>query len=223
MDEFDKALIEAQEQKGDVWRDTRCGRFTSSEIHKLLTDPRSKVAKDRGDWSDGALTYIHTKVAEQITGFINEPPRTSAITWGEDHEPFARDAYSNKIGINIEEAGFVVYGDHAGGSPDGLQETNRFLEIKCPFNSSNHIDYLMIKKPSDLKDLHWDYWVQIQSNMIFTGRTIATFISYDPRFKSINQDLRYFDIDQDNETQDLIKIRLDKAIKTKLEIVKLLS
>jgi exodeoxyribonuclease (lambda-induced) len=222
MDEFDKALIEAQDQKGESWRDIRCGRFTSSEIHKLLSDPRSKADKDAGKWSDGADTYINSKVAEQLTGYVSESPRTAAIVWGEDHEPFARELYEIITGVKVVKSGFTVYGDHAGGSPDGFVGDDIFLEIKCPYNSSNHIDYLKMKKAIELKDLHFDYWVQCQSNMIFTKR-LCIFIAYDPRFPIQKQKLTFLEIGADAEVQDLIEVRIEKAIKTKLEIVSALS
>ena len=223
MDEFDKALIEAADQKGEVWRDIRCGRFTSSEIYKLLGDPRSAEAKKAGKWSDGAETYIHTKVAEMLTGYVSESPRTAAITWGEDHEPFARELYGTMRGIKIGKAGFTVYGDHAGGSPDGFIDDGIFIEIKCPYNSTNQIDYLKLDKGIELKALHPDYWSQCQANMIFTNRPICIFIAYDPRFAIEKQRIKVLEIGPDNEVQDLIKIRLEKAVKTKIEIVNSLS
>lgn len=216
MDEFDKALIEAADQKGEVWRDIRCGRFTSSEIHKLM-------GKSNDKWTDGADTYIATKAAEMLTGYVSETPRTAAITWGEDNEPFARELYEVITGVKIEKAGFQVYGDHAGGSPDGLQSTDAFLEIKCPYNSANMVDYLRLKNAEELKKLKPEYWTQCQSNMIFTGRNLCIFIAYDPRFPIQKQRIKTLEIQPDNEHQDLIKSRLEKAIKTKLEIVNSLS
>lgn len=223
MDEFDKALIEAQEQKGEVWRDIRCGRFTSSEIHKLLGEPKSAKAREAGEWADGALTYINTKAAEQLTSFVNEAPRTAAITWGEDHEPYARDLYAQIKGVKIEKAGFTVYGDHAGGSPDGFLGDDAFLEIKCPHNSANQIVYLGLKKAIQLKELHPDYYAQCQSNMIFTGRKLCIFIAFDPRFPIQKQKIKVLEMGPEDEVQDLIKARLEKAIKTKTEIVNSLS
>lgn len=216
MDEFDKALIESADQKGEVWRDIRCGRFTSSEIHKLL-------GKSDDKWTDGADTYIATKAAEQLTGLVNEAPRTASITWGEDHEPFARELYEIIAGVKIEKAGFAVYGDHAGGSPDGLRADDAFLEIKCPHNSANMIDYLRLTKPEELKKLHPEYWTQCQSNMIFTKRKLCIFIAYDPRFPIQKQKIKVLEFGPDNERQDLILSRLEKATKTKIEIVTALS
>jgi hypothetical protein len=223
MDEFDKALIEAQDQKGDAWRDIRSGRFTSSGIHALLGDPKTKEAKAAGKWSDGAETYIHTKVAEQLTGLVTESPRSNSIQWGEDYEPFARELYETITGIKIVKSGFSVYGDHAGGSPDGFKGDDAFLEIKCPYNPANQIDYLNLTKGSELKELHADYWTQIQCNMLFTGRKKCIFIAFDPRFPSEKQKIKILEIGPDQERQDLIVQRLEKAIVTKLEIVKSLS
>jgi hypothetical protein len=223
MDEFDKALIEAQDQKGEAWRDIRCGRFTASEIYKLLSDPRNKGDKEAGKWSDGADTYINSKAAEQITGFVNEVPRTAAITWGEDHEPFARELYEIVTGAKVEKAGFTVYGDHAGGSPDGFIADDTFLEIKCPHNSSNMIDYLKLTNALEIKDLHPDYWAQCQSNMIFTKRKRCIFVAFDPRFPIQKQKIKYLEMAPDSQIQDLIQARIEKATKTKIELVKLLS
>lgn len=229
MDEFDKALIEAQEQKSETWHDIRAGRFTSSEMHKLLGDPRSKEAKERGEWNDAAETYIHTKVAEQLTGLTHSVSNqgTGPLAWGEDNEPIAREYYQTQVldilGLTVTKAGFTVYGDHAGGSPDGFVGDDALLEIKCPYNPANQIDYLKMKTVSDLKKLHPEYWTQCQSNLIFTKRKSGIFIAFDPRFKIRKQIMNELEFGIDNERQDLILTRLEKAIITKLEIVNSLS
>jgi len=216
MDEFEKALIEAQDQRSEEWRDIRAGRFTASEFHVLLGKSDTK-------WTDGAETYIHTKVAEQITGLVPESPRTAPIAWGEDNEEGARHLYHEITGTKITKAGFHVYGDHGGGSPDGLIGDDAFLEIKCPFNSANHIDFLKLEKGSEIKIANPKYYTQCQANMVFTGRKLCIFTSFDPRFPIQKQKIKILEMAPDNELQDLIKARLERAIETKLEIVKALS
>ena len=55
-------------QGTDEWDEVRRGRFTSSEMYKLLTPPKTKAAQEAGKLSETALTYINVKVAEVITG-----------------------------------------------------------------------------------------------------------------------------------------------------------
>lgn len=222
MDQFDKELAEASEQRSQVWRDARCGKFTASEIYKLMTDPRSKAAKEAGLWSEGAMTYIQTKVAEELTGLVHQDSNAYPLVYGQEMEVNAKEYLRDVKGYKIIEVGFVPFTDHAGGSPDGHIGENEVLEIKCPFNSANHVEYLTWKTPLDMLDSKPEYYYQIQSNLLFAKRTIGRFVSYDPRMPD-NRVCFELLIPADIEVQANIAVRLERAIKTKLELVKLLS
>lgn len=219
MDEFDLALLEASEQRDEVWRDARCGKFTASEIWKLMGDPRSKADKEAGNWSDTALTYIHTKVAEDLTGQMRQNSNAYPLVWGEEQEPLAKQVLENKKGLKVTKCSFIPFTDHSGGSPDGLIGENAILEIKCPYNSANQIEYLLVKDVNDIKKVWPEYYWQCQMNMLFAKRTHCYFVTYDPRFTNEKHVLRVIEFDANPEDQNICLLRIEKAIETKLEIL----
>lgn len=217
MDDFQRELIEAQEQRSNAWRDARCGKFTSSEIWKLMTNARSKSS----EWSQTALTYINTKVAEEITGHIHESSPAYPLVWGEEQEPIAKQIIQGYFGLPIERAGFVAFTDHAGGTPDGYIN-DWVLEIKCPYNPANHIEYLMLETAEDLLDFKPENYYQCQSNMLFTKKENCYLISYDGRFPD-NKQIKVLELTANVDVHAEMLSRLDKAIETKLNRIKLLQ
>lgn len=215
LDDFQKELIEVQEQRSQPWRDARAGKFTASEMWKLMTSPRSKNA----EFSETALTYIMTKVAEEVTGRVHESGPAYPLVWGEEQEPIAKQYITDKLGIEIKPAGFVIRNAHSGGTPDGYIGEDEILEIKCPFNSANHVEYLLLKTPEDLLDFKKENFYQVHTNMLFCNRPKSRLISYDGRFPE-SQQLAILNVPADSQVQAAIIERLDKAIQKKLEILK---
>lgn len=223
MDDFEKALLDVSEQRDEVWRDARCGKFTASEIWKLMTDPQSKADKDAGNWSKTALTYIHTKVAEELTGQIHQNSNAYPLVWGEEQEPVAKQVLEHKTGLQVTKCTFIPFTDHSGGSPDGLIGENSILEIKCPYNSSNQVEYLLVKDVVGIKKVWPEYYWQCQMNMLFSKRTHCYFVTYDPRFTNEKHILKVIEFDAEPEDQNLCLQRIEKAIATKLEIIESLK
>lgn len=218
MDQFEKELIEAQEQRSNQWRDARVGKFTGSEVWKLLTDPRTKAAKDAGDWSETAMTYIKTKVAEELTGMIHETGPAYPLVWGEEQEENAKNFYEARFEQKIRKAGFIAFTDHSGCTPDGYVG-NSVVELKCPYNSTNHVEYLTWLNYLDLKDNKPEYWYQIQTEMLFAKTNKGLFISYDPRMIKNEHKMKVIDVFPDVDDQQRILERIEKAIKTKIAII----
>lgn len=169
------------------WKSERLGKFSASEIGKLMVKGRGKDQY----FGDGAITYIESRAAE----IFNQLPITDldgmkAIEWGNQYEAEAAAAFAEKTGFDI-----TYYGKHnprfyayepvkqwAGGSPDGIiQSEPAVFEIKCPEISTHHIKYWRMKEPEDLKDVKPLYYGQLQFNMMCTGYKKGYFISYDPR------------------------------------------
>ena len=176
------------EQRTKEWFLARKGKFTASEIYNLLTTSKKKDEL----FGETAMSYIKEKVSEylmsddvfseiQCMNFSN-----AATRWGETYESEARDLYMEITGMNIYETGFVEYTKYSGGSPDGVNEDSKgLIEIKCPFNSSKHIEFMMMEKPEDLLKLSKQYYYQCQANMMFCQKEYLDFISYDPRFSPL--------------------------------------
>jgi hypothetical protein len=222
MDQFDIELAEASEQRSQIWRDARCGKFTASEIYKLMTEPRNKADKEAGKFSQGAMTYIKTKVAEELTGLVHQDSNAYPLVYGQDMEVNAKEYLREVKGYDIKEVGFVAFTDHAGGSPDGHIGEDEVLEIKCPFNSANHVEYLMMKTPEDLYDFKPEYYYQIQANVLFAKRKQGRFVSFDPRMPDKHK-LYELIIPAHVGIQHNIAERLGKAIEEKLKIINLLN
>lgn len=196
-----------------VWEKQRLGKFTASEIHKLMVKGRSKDQY----FGQGALTYIQSKVAEIITGERTPDVSTNAIEYGRSMEPEAfavfeqlyPEAGAVHFGISVPE--FYPFGDFAGGSPDGFADPKAIIEIKCPYNSTNHIAHLLMNSAKDLQSTSDEYYYQVQSNMLFTGKERCYFISYDPRVVQFEQRIKVLIIEANPDVQIEITERINRA------------
>lgn len=157
------------------WYEQRLGKFTSSEFWKLLGTPKGNKA-----WTDTAETYIIEKVAELVTGQCKPSIDNDATRWGHHYEPEALDLVAKETGIKFEGSELLIHDESFCGTPDETYGTG-IVEVKCPFNTTNHIQNLLIRNNEDLKQAHVDYYFQIQCNMILARKEEALFVSYDPR------------------------------------------
>lgn len=210
MEEAKQAIIE---QRSQAWYRIRLGRFTASEVWKLLTEPKTKEAKEKGEWSAQAKTYILDKVAETLTGFAKDFT-SDATVWGIENEHLAREWYRKLTGYEAKEAEFIEYGKDAGGSSDGFVGNDGMIEIKCPFNTTNHLQHCLATDQKKFKENFKEHYYQIQANLLFSDRLWCDFISFDPR---IQKDVAYFRlrIESDAECQQKIRAAVDKAIHQK--------
>lgn len=177
MDAFDFELRQAQGQRSDTWIQDRLGKFTASEIHRLIGEPKSTQNKEHG-LTDAAQKYCWEKIGERLSGvpasneFINE-----RMMRGIELESVARAEFEKASGLTVTDAVFVPFTECAGGSPDGYVGHQAIVEIKCP-DTDTHLQYRMIQEDSDFPKAY--YW-QIQANLLFTNSTWCYFISYDDR------------------------------------------
>lgn len=236
-------------QGSEEWEQIRCGRFTSSRISVLLecgtrdmtkeelalrpkTGTGSKTTKiaDPTKMSAKGLSYVYEKVAEVLTG--SPKPKTYAypLVYGNETEPLAADFFAKKFNVELEEIGFQTFGEHAGGSPDRIFDYDgkkHGLEIKCPYNSENQINYLMLTDAWDLKRNYPDYYWQCVSNMLFMDIPVWHFVTYDPRFVDDSMKMSHLVIDNKFEEvkEDQVKIvsALEVAIEKKLRILNSLN
>lgn len=211
------------EQNSAEWDRIRVGRFTASEIWKLITEPRTVEAKKEGRLSETAMTYVNEKVAEVLTGMPKSTGYAFPIVWGVEHEDEAADFFSNATGFELEKVGFFPYTDHAGGSPDRLVGDNAIVEIKCPYDPAKQIDYLMLTDMWDLKRENKEYYWQCQANLLFTERTICHFVTYDPRMILDKHKMKHIEITPVEKDQQLIIDKITIAVKEKLQLLNLIN
>lgn len=199
------------------WHQQRLAKFTASEIYRLL---KSGKAKDQL-FGDGAMTYIREVISEIVTGQSSEMEygTIKALEWGASQEVDAVAELVKRTGWEIEYFGignpkFFPYNAFSGGSPDGLTAL-RVVEIKCPYNSANHVKFLMGARSSDpaawLAKNSEQYYAQIQFNMMCCKREAATLISYEPRALKDEHKLARFDVPADAAMQADIDNRLKAA------------
>lgn len=173
-------------QGSTEWQQERLGKFTASEMFRLMTDPKTEKAKNAGELSEGALTYILEKIGEDATQQQSSDYVSEAMLWGMENEHLARRLYEKIYGVKIQEMGFVRYGDHAGGSPDGLIGEDGGIEIKCP-TTAVHLKHCLIAMQENpqayFKAKYPKYYYQCQTLMMFTNRKWWDFVSFDKRIK----------------------------------------
>ena len=229
------------------WEKEKLGCFSSSEIHKLFTDAsrpmtkeelteakanksKKKTIVDPSLLSDGAITYINEKASELLTGTMRQ--FTSFSTdWGNDHEPMAvnelRKTFKNIEYFGNENKKFFKYGKFSGGSPDAINRLTVF-EIKCPENPANHVENLLIKNSHKLKEIHKDYWFQIQMNMVCVAKErgvkfsemCGVFVSYCPL---MDKSLKLITVLPDMEFHTRLDYVLEKAENYLAEIINKLT
>lgn len=202
------------------WYNDRLFHFTSSELYKLLTKPKS------GDISKTAEGYIFDKLAEELTGGTcldyNEL-NTKEIRWGNHYEADARALYEERTGRQVELCGFIEWSPVFGGSPDGLVGDDGGIEIKCPYSSAIHARYLLLQTPGELLKCRPEYYAQIQGNLLVTGRAWMDFVSYDPRVQNPALALKVLRIPRDEEFIDRIRETLHQAEQFKEQVMERLA
>lgn len=206
----------------EAWKAARLGRFTSSQIAKLLVKSKAKGET----FGEGAKTYIYKKAAETLTLEANETT-SAAIKWGNEHEPFAAREFSHVYKKEIEYYGkenpvFIAYGNHAGGSKDGfILDENAIIEFKCPFESGYHAELLhkVTTNTFSLKEYEKDYYGQVQFNMFLEGEDCkhGYFVSYDPRVIDPRFAVIAVKVDRDEDYLKELLERLELAIAEKVK------
>ena len=160
-------------QGSEAWKQARLGKATASRFADIMTNGRG------GNPSKVAETYMLDLLSEIITGKPSDEINSKYLEWGNRHEASARSAYCWDKGVEVSQVGFVNHPTikRCGGSPDSLVDEDGILEIKCPYNTTNHLRTLLsYEVPSE-------YQWQVQGNLWVTQRKWCDFISYDPRFQ----------------------------------------
>lgn len=229
-------------QNTDEWDKIRAGRFTASRMSELMapgyrpmTQEELKARPKTGTGSkvtralapevlaDSAMNYIKEKVAEVLAGMPKPSSYAYPIVYGKEMEPRAIEYFSETTGLKVEPVGFVTFGDHAGGSPDGLVGEEDILEVKCPYAIDTQIDYLMLTDQWDVQRMYPAYYWQCQSNLLFTGRKRCHFVTYDPNYLSKEHKMTHIIIEANSAEHDLICKKIALAVEEKLKLISLLT
>ena len=153
------------EQRSNDWHNQRIGKFTASEIHKLMGI--------RGLGETGK-SYAIDKAVEIVFGRQEDSFISYDMQRGIELEPLAFNKFSELKDfefIQVETCGFISLNDYSGSSPDGLVSDNSILEIKCP--KIETFAKLVATNEVDTK-----YYLQMQKQMSDTNRDKAYFFNY---------------------------------------------
>ena len=156
----------------------KSGNITPSQFKKIMTNPRTKKARENGEWSQTAITYANELVLDRL-GVQREEISAAALEWGNTWEPIAIERYEDETGtfpISVEHSIHHPEFEYVCGKPDGLVLDDGIIEIKSPFNPLNHLANIETAEQYKL------YKYQIQGYLWITGRSWCDFVSYDHRF-----------------------------------------
>ena len=159
-------IVHDCEQRSDAWFLLRLGIPTASNFDKILT-PGGKA-------STQAEAYMHTLLAEILTGQQGGMESNAWMQRGTELEPEGRGFYELTTGNDVHEVGFITLDDgSAGCSPDGLIGDPGMLEMKVPAPHT-HVGYLLSG------ELPSGYKPQVQGQLWIAEREWCDFLSYSP-------------------------------------------
>lgn len=207
-------------QGSTEWLRLRLGRFTGSEVGKLMQKGKSSA------FSQTAISYINQVAAERSidTDFFETEeewqelfkelngPQTYAMRRGSETEVFARQFYENKTGRKVSQIGFIALGKNAGDSPDGViygkrKVPYRAVEFKCP-TLKTHYEHCKLKSAEDLKKFNPIYYAQCQWHCKATQAQSCDWVSFDYRAK---KKMHIINIKKDEEFIKELTARIKEA------------
>ena len=196
-------------QRTNEWFDARKGRFTASQIHRLLGKSGLKKTKD------SINNYAIEKAIESLYGLEDDDFISVDMQRGITQEPLAFNLFKELKSyefIDVTETGFHKFGKHAGASPDGLLSDNSNLEIKCPRRNKF---FKIVANGFD--EIDKNYIAQMQMQMLCTGTERSYFLNY-----YLHNAIQYWHqikVDRDEEMIKLIEERIIEAAEIKLEYI----
>jgi putative phage-type endonuclease len=158
------------EQGTPEWQALRVGKLTASRVADMLATVKTGESMSRKNLRADLI-------AERLTGNKTDSYSNSAMNWGVETEPQARVAYEVFSYNFVDQVAFVDHPTIAnfGCSPDGLVGDDGLIEIKCPYSTAIHLEYIETRKPPS------KYMTQMMSQMSVNGRKWCDFVSFDPR------------------------------------------
>lgn len=147
------------------WHNQRLGKFTASEIYKLMGIKALGLT---------GQSYAFDKAVEELFGEVESNFVSYDMERGIELEPLAFAKFKELKSfdfIDVSECGFFDLGFNAGASPDGLVGDDAILEIKCPKANT----FFKLVATNEIED---KYIYQMQMQMLATKRNKAHFFNY---------------------------------------------
>ena len=198
------------EQRTDEWFKMREGRFTASQISRLLGKETLKTTQK------SIKTYAMESAIDEMFGREPEPEfLPKDMQRGIDLEPLAFKKFSELMEadfVEVSECGFFPLGEHSGASPDGLVGDTSILEIKCPQRAKFFRYVINGENEIDLK-----YMAQMQMQMLCTDTNLCYFMNY--IIDKGQERWHIIEVQRDEDMIEVIKSRIDMAIEYKTQFI----
>lgn len=221
--------MESVQQRSLEWREQRLGKFTASEIYKLMANGSRKMTDEelasyKLEFPKGKKTTIETigetfksyafeKAIEELYGEVDDNFTSYDMERGTELEPLAFAKFKELKSlefVDVEACSFFNYGENAGASPDGLVGDDAILEIKCPKNST-------FFKLVATGEIDQKYLYQMQLQMMATRRTKAYFFNY--TIIDGQEFWHTIEVERDGVIVHRIKERIEDATEIKNEYI----
>ena len=180
------------EQNSPQWIQARLGIPTASSFNKIITPKTRKP-------SVSAKKYCYQLIAEKLLGTqVEEFKGNDWTERGHELEPDAAAFYEFQKNTTLQVVGFITNDEGTFGcSPDRLIGEDGLLEIKCP-SPQVHVEYLLEQ------NVDKEYYLQIQGQLLVTGRLWADVISYHPEINPV-----IIRVERDEEYMVILQQALD--------------
>lgn len=152
----------------------RVGNFTSSQVYRLMGAPKP------------CATYIaECNLERKLSRSLGTEVFSKPTAWGKHCEKRVFDLLDIDYTLCSQETILHPEISFWAGSPDGVRK-DAVIDIKCPYTLKSFCELVEIKSAEDLKADYPDYYWQLVSNAILTGKTIAELIVYAPYESELN-------------------------------------
>ncbi|XP_074109918.1 uncharacterized protein LOC141534458 [Cotesia typhae] len=173
----------------DLWFSLRYGRITASKAYEA----------SRCNTSNGTLV-------ELLVGG-QKLRNTKAMERGKELEATVLQQVEQKLKRKFQKCGLFLSQNHPylGASPDAIDD-EFVVEIKCPTSQKSFRTYI---DTDNYNKIAMKYFIQMQMQMLFTGRNKAMFIVADPTFEETRQ-FKSIIIDYDSQVVEKLLKDLSK-------------
>jgi hypothetical protein len=197
------------------WMQDRTGKLTGSRMGAAMSFLKAKKDEKPKESSERRKLKIEI-LAERLTGNIVPKYVTNEMQWGIDHEPAAKQAFTDHMGagFDVTDLGFVDHPniENCGVSPDGyLQAQGALIEVKCPSTGTMLNWQLAATDPDWLPE---EYIPQMVLQSACMGGVPVYFCAYDPRLpERVRLIVRKFQptAEQITEVEEAAKVFLEEV------------
>ena len=180
------------DQQTEEWYQTRLGIPTASKFGIIM-------ANHGKAFGEPAKKYAIKLAVESLTGIkdSSEDFTNTHMLRGIEQESIAREIYEMQNFVNVLKGGFFHCG-YFGGSPDGIIENDRLIEIKSVIQTTH---YATLKRGAYDPAYKW----QLIGNLLCSNYETIDFISYCSTFPEHKQ-LLVYTVERTNDIEDEIKL-----------------